>query len=50
MLYSLDDNEIMARSNGGVSTLNLQAEGGTVNVGGAVVHASDRRLKKDIEA
>ena len=46
---AIDDNEIMARSNGGVSTLNLQAEGGTVSVGGAVVHASDRRLKKDIE-
>ena len=46
----IDENEIMARNNGGVSNLNLQVEGGNVTVGGAVVHTSDRRLKKDIEA
>ncbi|WP_431136813.1 tail fiber domain-containing protein [Psychroserpens mesophilus] len=46
---SMDANEIMARNNGAVSNLNLQVDGGNVTVGGAIVHASDRRLKKDIE-
>jgi hypothetical protein len=45
----MDSNEIQARNNGAVSDLNLQAEGGNVRVGGAIVHASDRRLKRDIE-
>ena len=45
----IDENEIMARNNGAASNLHLQVEGGSVTVGGAVVHASDRRLKKDIE-
>lgn len=44
----LDNNEIQARNNGVATTLYLQAAGGNVNVGGAVVHASDRRLKRDI--
>ena len=46
---SMDANEILARNNGAVSDLNLQLDGGNVRVGGAIVHASDRRLKKDIE-
>jgi hypothetical protein len=45
----LDNNEIMARNNGAASTLFLQRDGGPVWVGGSVVHASDKRLKKDIE-
>jgi hypothetical protein len=45
----IDENEIMARNNGGISNLNLQVEGGNVTVGGAIVHTSDRRLKKNIE-
>ncbi len=45
----MDENEIMARNNGSTSTLFLQKDGGGVSVGGSVVHASDRRLKKDIE-
>ncbi|HPG11087.1 MAG TPA: tail fiber domain-containing protein [Chitinophagaceae bacterium] len=44
-----DNNEIMARKNVQPSTLYLQHEGGDVFVGGAVVHSSDFRLKKDIE-
>ena len=44
-----DENEIMARDNGAAATLYLQKDGGNVNVGAAVVHTSDRRLKKDIE-
>lgn len=44
----IDDNEIMARSNGIASSLNLQKDGGDVRVGGSVVHNSDRRLKRDI--
>jgi hypothetical protein len=43
-----DENEIIARNNGANSTLFLQKDGGDVNVGGSVVHASDRRLKKEI--
>jgi len=43
-----DDNEIMARNNGSITTLHLQLEGGNVNVGGVLAHSSDRRLKKDI--
>ena len=46
---AMDNNEIQARNNGATSTLYLQLEGGDVNVGGAMVHASDRRLKEDIE-
>lgn len=45
----LDANEIQARNNGAASTLYLQQGGGNVNVGGAVVHASDRRLKRNIK-
>ncbi|RKE92280.1 tail fiber domain-containing protein [Ichthyenterobacterium magnum] len=44
----LDKNEIQARSNGAASILFLQQNGGDVYVGNAVVHASDRRLKRDI--
>ncbi len=44
-----DDNEIMARNNGSTSNLHLQLDGGNVLVGGAVVHTSDKRLKRDIE-
>ncbi|WP_179320301.1 tail fiber domain-containing protein [Winogradskyella helgolandensis] len=43
-----DQNEIIARNNGAISTLFLQQDGGDVRVGGVVVHSSDRRLKKDI--
>lgn len=43
-----DTNEIQARNNGNASDLYLQNEGGNVRVGGAVVHASDARLKRDI--
>ena len=32
-----------------VSDLYLQNEGGNVRIGGAIVQASDRRLKRDIE-
>lgn len=45
----MDNNEIMARSNNASSTLFLQQNGGNVAVNGAVVHTSDRRLKKDIK-
>lgn len=45
----IDENEIIARANGGVSTLFLQNNGGNLSVGGSVVHSSDRRLKRDIE-
>jgi hypothetical protein len=45
----MDNNEIQARNNGAAADLYLQTEGGNVRVGGAVVHASDRRLKRDIE-
>lgn len=44
-----DRNEIMARNNGAASPLYLQQNGGAVYVNGAVVHASDRRLKTNIE-
>jgi hypothetical protein len=44
----LDPDDIMARKNGKWTTLNLQRLGGDVAVGGALVHASDRRLKSDI--
>ena len=43
-----DNNEIIARNNVQTSTLHLQHNGGNVEVGGAVVHSSDKRLKKDI--
>jgi hypothetical protein len=43
-----DNNEIMARTNGATSILYLQHEGGDVYVNGAVVHSSDRRLKREI--
>lgn len=46
---AMDNNEIQARNNGATSDLNLQAEGGDVRVGGAIVHASDRRLKRNIK-
>ncbi len=46
---SMDTNEIMARNNGSTSDLYLQNDGGNVRVGGAVVHTSDKRLKKNIE-
>lgn len=62
----MDNNEIIARTNGVPSTLFFQQEGGKVEIGkiatpanlnvngnilvsGSTVHASDRRLKKDIE-
>jgi len=45
---AMDSNEIQARNNGNASDLYLQSEGGNVRVGGAVVHASDKRLKRDI--
>jgi flagellar biosynthesis chaperone FliJ len=45
----MDNNEIQARNNGSASNLLLQNDGGNVVVGGAVVHTSDRRLKKDID-
>lgn len=44
-----DTRGIMARNNGSTSPLFLQLDGGEVYVGGSIVHASDRRLKKDIE-
>jgi len=44
-----DTDEIMARNNGNAAPLYLQRDGGNVFVGGALVHSSDRRLKKDIE-
>lgn len=42
----IDNNEIMARNNGAIATLFLNANGGDVSVGGTVVHTSDRRFKK----
>ncbi len=45
---ALDNNEIQARNAGLASDLYLQSEGGNVRVGGAIVHASDKRLKRDI--
>src|SRR5690606_26655643 len=45
----MDTNEIMVRNNGVAAPLYLQNDGGDVLVGGAVVHSSDRRLKRDIE-
>ncbi len=51
----LDSNEIQARENGVASTLFLQKEGGSLKIGGevyvdnSIVHASDKRLKRDIE-
>lgn len=45
----MDNNEIMVRNNGVAAPLYLQNDGGDVLVGGAVVHSSDRRLKRDIE-
>ena len=46
----IDNNEIMARNNGVTSPLYLQNDGGSVRVGGTVVHSSDRRLKDNITA
>ncbi|MCX7550478.1 tail fiber domain-containing protein [Xanthomarina sp. F2636L] len=46
----MDTNEIMVRNNGVAAPLHLQNDGGQVAVGGAIVHSSDRRLKRDIEA
>ncbi|WP_223034966.1 tail fiber domain-containing protein [Hanstruepera marina] len=46
---AMDRNEIQARNAGLVSDLYLQNEGGNVRIGGAIVQASDRRLKRDIE-
>ena len=46
---SLDDNEIQARNNGAAAGLYLQQNGGNVYVGNAIVHASDKRLKRDIK-
>ena len=41
----LDNNEIMARSNGAITTLNLQADGGAVMIhGGAAFNESERVL------
>ena len=45
---ALDANEIQARNAGIASRLYLQQNGGDVYVGNAVVHASDRRLKRGI--
>lgn len=45
----IDNNEIMGRNNGAASPIFLQNDGGDVYAGGAVVHSSDRRLKRDIE-
>jgi len=45
----IDNNEIMGRNNGVASPIFLQNDGGDVYAGGAVVHSSDRRLKRDIE-
>src|SRR5690606_38958129 len=45
----MDTNEIMVRNNGVAAPLYLQNDGGDVYAGGAVVHSSDRRLKRDIE-
>jgi len=45
----IDKNEIQARDNGAASILFLQQNGGDVYVGNAIVHASDKRLKRDIE-
>lgn len=44
-----DENEISARYNGAATVLLLQQDGGSVSVGGSVVHSSDSRLKRDIE-
>ena len=44
----IDQNEIIARLNGANSTLFLNQTGGDVWAGGALVHSSDRRLKRDI--
>ncbi len=44
----IDQNEIIARVNGANGTLFLNQPGGDVWAGGALVHSSDRRLKKDI--
>jgi len=45
---AIDNNELMARNNNAPATLNLQKDGGSVKVGGSIVHTSDRRLKRDI--
>ena len=44
----LDKNEIQARNNGVSAGLYLQQNGGNVYVGNAIVHASDKRLKRNI--
>ena len=46
---ALDNNEIQARNGGLASDLYLQSEGGNVRIGGSIVQASDKRLKRDIE-
>ncbi|MBV1924768.1 MAG: tail fiber domain-containing protein [Flavobacteriaceae bacterium] len=45
----IDQNEIITRFNGANSTLFLNQTGGDVWAGGALVHSSDRRLKRNIE-
>ncbi|EDP69755.1 hypothetical protein FBALC1_09497 [Flavobacteriales bacterium ALC-1] len=45
----IDSNEIQARNAGLASNLYLQQNGGDVYVGNAIVHSSDRRLKRDIK-
>ncbi len=45
----IDQNEIIARFNGVSSTLFLNQTGGDVWAGGALVHSSDRRLKRNIK-
>ena len=47
---ALDSNEIQARNGGVASSLYLQQNGGNVYVGNAIVHSSDRRLKRDIKS
>jgi len=44
----IDQNEIITRLNGANSTLFLNQAGGDVWAGGALVHSSDLRLKRDI--
>ena len=46
---NIDGNEIMASDGTATSKLYLQSNGGAVYVGGSQVHASDLRLKEDIE-
>ncbi|MGI9542383.1 MAG: tail fiber domain-containing protein, partial [Cyclobacteriaceae bacterium] len=46
---AIDNNEIMVRNSGAPSPLYLQAEGGDLVVGGNIVNASDRQLKRNIQ-